>query len=44
MEIIIPQERYALTIEQRSNALKYLTGTRDAVKRHVTNLTEATST
>src|ERR1700736_1342435 len=41
MEIIIPQERHALTIEQRRNALKYLTETRDAVKRHVTNLTEA---
>jgi DinB superfamily len=35
------QERHALTIEQRRNALKYLTETRDAVKRHVTNLTEA---
>ncbi|HXO95587.1 MAG TPA: DinB family protein [Chthoniobacterales bacterium] len=41
MEFIIPQERHALTIEQRRNALKYLTETRDAVKRHVTNLTEA---
>jgi excinuclease UvrABC nuclease subunit len=38
MEFIIPQERHALTIEQRRNALKYLTETRDAVKRHVTNL------
>src|ERR1700738_3887048 len=41
MEFIIPQERHALTIEQRRNALKYLTEPRDAVKRHVTNLTEA---
>ena len=41
MEIPIPQERYQLSIEQRSTAMRYLTETRDAVERSVNSLTEA---
>lgn len=41
MEIPMPPERHHLNIEQRRNAMKHLTETRDAVKRSVNNLTEA---
>ena len=41
MEIPIPQEQHQLSLEQRSNAMKYLTETRDAVERSVNSLTEA---
>jgi hypothetical protein len=41
VEIPISQERNQLSIEQRHNAMKYLTETRDAVERHVNNLTDA---
>ena len=41
MEIPIPQERYQLSLEQRSTAMRYLTETRDAVERSVNSLTEA---
>jgi DinB superfamily len=41
VEIPIPQERYQLSLEQRSTAMRYLTETRDAVERSVNSLTEA---
>jgi DinB superfamily len=41
VEIPIPQEQHQLSLEQRSNAMKYLTETRDAVERSVNSLTEA---
>src|SRR5260370_9952131 len=41
MKIRIHQEQHGLSIEQRRNAMKYLTETREAVERHVAQLTEA---
>jgi len=40
VETPIPQKRHQLSIEQRRNAMKYLTETRDAVELYVNNLTE----
>ena len=41
MEAPIPQERNQLSVEQQFVAMKYLTETRDALERHVNNLTDA---
>jgi DinB superfamily len=40
VEIPVPREQYQVSIEQRRNATKYLREGRDAVERHVNNLTE----
>jgi DinB superfamily len=41
VEILTPQDRHQVSIEQKLNATKYLTETRDAIERNVNHLTEA---